>query len=53
VRVALTLLIVVLAFFLGMLGERWLHGGEREEVLRRYERAVSDYGGGPVPLPSR
>lgn len=46
------LLLVLLAFALGIASERWLNGERREEALRYYEEAVRDYGiGHPVPRP--
>ncbi len=48
------LLLVLLAFALGMASERWLNGARRRAALEWYERAVRDYGPGhpaPPPLP--
>jgi hypothetical protein len=41
------LLLLLGAFLLGMLGERWLHGGEREAALRELEEVLSGYGSPP------
>ncbi|HEY8368856.1 MAG TPA: hypothetical protein VIM86_06010 [Thermodesulfobacteriota bacterium] len=46
-------LLVLLAFALGVAAERWLNGSRREQALERYERAVREYGGEAGPAQRR
>lgn len=42
-------LLVLVAFALGIAAERWVNGARREQALERYERAVREYGAGHAP----
>jgi uncharacterized membrane protein YqiK len=37
------ILLVILAFVLGLLGERWWNGAARDAALERYEQATQGY----------
>lgn len=43
VRLSVALLLVVLAFVLGVLSERWWNGAARDAALEHYERAMERY----------
>lgn len=42
-RNLVTVYLMVIAFLIGMVSEKILHGAERDAVIARYERALADW----------
>ncbi len=42
-RTLVTVYLMVLAFLIGMVSEKILHGAQRDAVIARYERALADW----------